>query len=93
VGSPYRAITVESMHQADIGIFKTLVNCVKALAKIDGDQSEKAILTELDRRLKVVRDSSRILGWRLPGGKNGYFCSNATFQAFEHRAVMQVGYL
>jgi hypothetical protein len=83
LGNPYRCIHVDMMHQSDLGVFKTLVDILRALTT--------ANLIQMDNRLLMIRRSFRYQSFRLPGtDKGGYFRSNANFGAFEHRAVMQV---
>lgn len=75
------------LHQADLGIFKTLMDILQSVSK----ELENPPLLEMDRRLLVIKESARFFQFRMPGtDKGGYFTSNANFAAFEHRCVMQV---
>jgi hypothetical protein len=75
------------LHQADLGIFKTLMDILQSVSK----ELENPPLLEMDRRLLVIKESARFFQFRVPGtDKGGYFTSNANFAAFEHRCVMQV---
>jgi len=76
------------LHQADLGVFKTIIDILRgiALASINSK-----ILSSLDQRLFHIKKHSRYQSFRIPGtDKGGYFSSNANFVAFEHRSVMQV---
>ena len=85
--NPYLAINVDMLHQADLGVFKTLVHILRSIAKEISSQ----ILTELDERLYLIKDIGRFYQFRLPGiNSGGFFGSNANFAAFEYRYVMQV---
>jgi len=51
-GNPYLAINVDMLHQADLGIFKVLMNIVQdALKKIDPNS-----ISELNRKLAVIKE-------------------------------------
>ena len=90
LGNPYQAIHVDILHQTDIGIFKTLVSCLKEMAD-GGEALTRKAFIEMDRRLLHLKKETRFSEFRIPGNdKGGYFTSNANFAAFEHRAVMQV---
>lgn len=90
LGNPYAAINVDVLHQADIGIFKTLVSILRDMSSEGAVCTSKAIF-ELDKRLATIQKESRYSHYRVPGtDKGGYFNSNANFAAFEHRVVMQV---
>lgn len=86
-GNPYLAINVDMLHQADLGIFKTLMDILQNMSK----ELMRSPLPEMDRRLLVIKESARFFQFRVPGtDKGGYFTSNANFAAFEHRCVIQV---
>jgi hypothetical protein len=72
---------VDSMHHAELGLFVHLMTCVRGV--LSGPQKD-----ELDRRLRVLRETEALSGLRIPSG--AYFKSGASFFAFEHRAVIQV---
>ena len=75
------------LHQADLGVFKTLMDIVQEISK----ELDVNPIPELDKRLLVIKDVARFFQFRIPGSdRGGYFTSNANFAAFEHRAVMQV---
>ena len=75
------------LHQANLEIFKTIVEIVQNMGK----QLTGNPLLELDRRLLIIKQTSRFFQFRVPGtDKGGYFSSNASYAAFEHRCVMQV---
>ena len=75
------------LYQADLEIFKTIVEIVQNMGK----QLTGNPLIELDRRLMIIKETSRFFQFRVPGtDKGGYFFSNASYAAFEHRCVMQV---
>jgi hypothetical protein len=77
------------LHQADLGIFKTLVQIIRSIAQ----ETSSFILHELDTRLQKIKEVGRYYQYRLLGTNfGGYFVSNANFAAFEHRSVMQVSY-
>ncbi len=87
-GNPYKAIHVDMLHQADLGVFKTIIDILRGivLASINSK-----IFSSLDQRLFHIKKHSRYPSFRIPGtDKGGYFSSNANFAAFEHRSVMQV---
>lgn len=85
MGNPYKCLHVDIMHQSDLGVFKTLVDILRVLG------GSGNVLQLLDKRLLHIKATSRYQSFRIPGTeKGGYFCSNANFAAFEHRAVMQV---
>ncbi|CAI5462096.1 unnamed protein product [Closterium sp. Yama58-4] len=76
------------MHALDLGIFMHIISCIQAMLK---KKKETHVLKELDSVLQTIARDTRISGFRLPGGeKGGYFAGAAKFQAFEHRAIMQV---
>lgn len=78
------------LHQADLGIFKTLVDILIEVCK----SMQRNPLLVLDERLAMMKKSSRFFQFRIPGtDKGGYFSSNANYAAFEHRAIMQVSVL
>ncbi|CAI6007991.1 unnamed protein product [Closterium sp. NIES-65] len=86
VGNPYRALLVEVMHAMDLGVFLHIVSCIRAYYARDRD-----FLRSLDTELQRIATDTRISGFRIPSSeKGGYFAGAARFQAFEHRAVMQV---
>ena len=86
-GNPYRAINVDMLHQANLGIFKTIVEIVQNMGK----QLTSNPLLELDRRLMIIKETSRFFQFQVPGtNKGGYSSSNASYAAFEHRCIMQV---
>ncbi|CAI5494040.1 unnamed protein product, partial [Closterium sp. Naga37s-1] len=88
VGNPYRALLIEIMHALDLGTFMHIISCIRAMLK---KRKETHVLRELDLVLQTIARDTRISGFRLPGGeKGGYFAGAAKFQAFEHRAIMQV---
>lgn len=90
LGNPYRAIQVDILHQSDIGIFKTLVSCLREMVR-ERLVLNRKVFMEMDKQLLQLKKESRFLAFRIPGNdKGGYFTSNANFAAFEHRAVMQV---
>ena len=72
------------LHQADLGIFQTIVDIVQNIRKqIMGNPSN-----ELDRRLMIIKETSQFFQFQVPRiNKGKYFSSNA---AFEHRHIMQV---
>jgi hypothetical protein len=75
------------LHQADLGVFKTLMDIVHEISK----ELHVNPIPELDRRLMVIKDSSHFFLFRVPGNeRGGYFTSNANFLAAQHRSVMQV---
>jgi hypothetical protein len=75
------------LHQADLGVFKVLVDIVIEISQIITPNP----LPILDKRLAKIKKSSRFFQFRVPGSvKDGYFSSNANYAAFEHRAIMQV---
>ena len=75
------------LHQADLGIFKTIVEIVQNMRK----QLTGNPLLELDRRLMIIKETSQFFQFRVPGtDKGGYFSSNASYTALEHHCVMQV---
>lgn len=86
-GNPYLAINIDMLHQADLGVFKTLMNIVQDMSK----ELDVNPILELDRRLSVIKVSERFFEFQIPGSdRGGYFTSNANFAAFEHRSIMQV---
>ena len=75
------------LHQADLGVFKTLMDVLQEMAK----ELNPNPISQLDERIMAIKESSRFFHFRLPGSsRGGYFTSNANFAAFEHRSVMQV---
>jgi len=81
-GNPYKTIHVDMRHQADLSVFKTIIDILRgiALASINSK-----ILSSLDQRLFHIKKHSRYPSFRIPGtDKGGYFSSNANFAAFEH---------
>lgn len=88
-GNPYLAINIDMLHQADLGIFKTLMDIVISVSK----ELREDPLPVLDKRLATIKNCGRFFQFRVPGtDKGGYFCSNANFAAFEHRSIMQVSF-
>ncbi|CAI5963178.1 unnamed protein product [Closterium sp. NIES-65] len=86
VGNPYRSLLVEVMHALDLGVFLHIVSCIRAYYARD-----REFLRTLDIELQRIATDTRISGFRIPSSeKGGYFAGAARFQAFEHRAVMQV---
>ncbi|CAI6009689.1 unnamed protein product [Closterium sp. NIES-65] len=86
VGNPYRSLPVEVMHALDLGVFLHIVSCIRAYYARD-----REFLRMLDIELQRIATDTRISGFRIPSSeKGGYFAGAARFQAFEHRAVMQV---
>ena len=81
--NPYQALMVDSMHQADLGIFTHVRECIEMLFK---DEKRK----ELDDRLSAVKQTMRFgeLTSKLP--EQPYFQSAASIPAFEHEAAFQV---
>jgi len=85
--NPYLAINVDMLHQADLGVFNTLMNIVQDMSK----EINPNPISELDRRLAVIKDSARFFEFQVRGSdKGGYFTLNANFAAFEHHSIMQV---
>lgn len=77
------------LHQADLGVFKTLIDIVRMIAQSHPNGGRT--LAELDRRLSVIKEEARFYKFRVPGNlSSGYFLSQANYAAFEHRSVMQV---
>ena len=75
------------LHQADLGVFKTLMDVAREISK----ELMPNPIPILDRRLAMLKDSDRFHLYRIPGNeRGGYFTSNANFATFEHRSVMQV---
>ena len=71
------------MHQADLGIFTHVRECIELLF----NDSERK---ELDDRLSIVKETMRFgeLTSKLP--EKPYFRSAASIPAFEHEAAFQV---
>lgn len=93
LGNPYRAVHPDKMHQFDLGLFKTYIGILRDIASETPRVTMKPKALEiLDQRMTAVSYHHRYPEFRLPAtkGRNGYFTSNATFQAFEHRSVLQV---
>ena len=75
------------LHQLDLGIFKTIVEIVQNM----GTQLTGNPLLELDRIVMIIKESSRFFQFQVSGtNKSGYFSSNASYAAFEHRCIMRV---
>lgn len=81
------------MHQFELGLFKTFIGILKDMAgEVPRVTFKQNALEILDQRMSWVGKKHRFPEFRLPScnGKVGYFTSQATFQAFEHRSVLQV---
>jgi hypothetical protein len=64
------------LHQADLGIFKTLVQIIRSIAQ----ETLSFIFPELDTRLQKIKEVGRCYQYRLPStNSGGYFVSNANF--------------
>ena len=86
-GNPYLAVNVDMLHQADLGLFKTIIGILREIGK----EQSPTTLKEMDQRLLHINDSARFYKFRVPGTKTGgYFESPANYAAFEHRSVLQV---
>ncbi|CAI5459336.1 unnamed protein product [Closterium sp. Yama58-4] len=79
-GNPYLVIMPDIMHQADLGMMSHIVAVVFKM--------KKRRVKQMDRRLSLIRDRTRLNHLRLP--ESAYFESGACVAAYEHRAVMQV---
>ncbi|CAI5458783.1 unnamed protein product [Closterium sp. Yama58-4] len=79
-GNPYLVIMPDIMHQADLGMMSHIVAVVRKM--------KKRRVKQMDRRLSLIRDRTRLNHLRLP--ESAYFESGACVAAYEHRAVMQV---
>ena len=53
-GNPYLAINIDMLHQADLGVFKTLMNIVQDMSK----ELDVNPIPKLDRRLSVIKESA-----------------------------------
>jgi hypothetical protein len=80
-GNPYMAVMVDSMHHAELGLFKHQMDLIKRVLT----PAQKGIL---DWRIEVVRTQHNLDGVRLPS--QPYFSSDYSFFAFEQRALIQV---
>lgn len=93
LGIPYRSVHLYKMHQFELGIFKTYIGILKKMVgEIPRVTFKQRALMILDQRLYVISTNHRYLEfWLLTcKGYTSYFTSNATFQAFEHKFVIQV---
>ncbi|CAI5503539.1 unnamed protein product, partial [Closterium sp. Naga37s-1] len=79
--SPYLCLMPDIMHQADLGILEYIVDAIRAQCK----EGERELI---DVRLKFFRTINRNPHLRLPAG--AYFARGASYQAYEHRSVMQI---
>ncbi|CAI5477905.1 unnamed protein product [Closterium sp. Yama58-4] len=79
-GNPYLVVMPDIMHQADLGIMSHIVAVVRKM--------KKRRVKQMDRRLSLIRDRTRLNHMRLP--ESAYFETGACVAAYEHRAVMQV---
>jgi hypothetical protein len=80
-GNPFMAVMVDSMHHAELGLFKHQMDLIKSILT----PAQKALL---DWRVEVVRTKHNLDGCRLPS--QPYFSSDYSFFAFEQRAMIQV---
>ncbi|CAI5464675.1 unnamed protein product [Closterium sp. Yama58-4] len=79
-GNPYLVVMPDIMHQADLGIMSHIVAVVRKM--------KKRRVKQMDRRLSLIRDRTRLNHMRLP--ESAYFETGACVAAYEHRAVMQL---
>ena len=61
-GNPYCAINVDMLHQVNLGIFKIIVDIVQNMGK----QITWNPLSELDRRLMIIKETLQFLKFRVP---------------------------
>ena len=73
------AVMPGAMHQADLGVFKHILDCIH-------EELTPAKRKLMDNRLEVVRNSARINYFHIPHGQ--YFYSGSMYSAAHHRAVM-----
>lgn len=96
MGNVYRALQPDKMHQFELGLFKTFIGILRNMSATSSSGTRVAVIPRaleiLDERMTVLGYDHRYSEFRLPacGGRTGYFVSNATFEAFEHRSVLQV---
>jgi hypothetical protein len=65
LGNPYATINVDVLHQADIGIFKTLVSILRDISSEGAVCTSKAIF-ELDKHLATIQKESRYYHYIVP---------------------------
>jgi len=63
IGNPYRAINVDVLHQADLGVFKTLMDVVQEISK----ELNPNPIAQLDERIMEIKEAARFFHFRLPG--------------------------
>ncbi len=81
-GNPYKAIHVDMFHQADLSVFKTIIDILRGIVLAFVNSK---ILSSLDQHLFHIKKHSRYPSFQIPGtNKGGYYSSNANFVAFEH---------
>ena len=75
------------LHQANLGVFKTLMDVLQEMSK----ELNPNPISQLDERIIAIKESARFFNFRLPGSsQEGYFTSAANFVTFEHHSIMQV---
>ena len=62
------------LHQADLGVFKILMDVLQEMSK----KLNPNPISQLDERIMAIKESARFFNFRLPGSsQRGYFTSAA----------------